>query len=860
MIIPPSIAYCGLTIVLNKPSRFDDISKGQLLSGWAGQQFDHFLNPYSRAECEIRLSDDSSPLREGTKLVLLLGEESLSWAGLKVEASLDELRGYCRTIFSMKVGNIPTIATYTPQDAYDRKDYESGDDINEDNNIGGSDTDLKGHGKTKRRNWKWWLMVDLVKVKNILRYGVEFYKPEYEVPRRIIRPDLNKVIEALDYAIAEVFNPVLFLDIETDRYLNITCIGLKLGHANTVWVVPIKWYDNSLAYDPKLIYRFFQSLAKLMSIATCVTHNGMFDYLVLALRYKIPFPHKTFDTMLAWNRCYPELEKSLGHLISYFLFTRYHKNDGVYEPHNHQQMQDLMEYNATDIVTMAELYPKLIKELDYCHSRESAVFACSMMRPYLTAQFQGMKLDVDKFVKVFNDTFKKRLLYDRVLNVVAKQYINPRSPKQVTEYLYTTLGLACPDENAPTNEKTLLKLQVDYKKKTGRDHIPSVRLILASRECGKQSSSMKFNLWGGRKFITRLPEEKNVFNRLTTAYNLAGPDTFRLSSRAMLKFKSNPYNPKGWGTNVQNWDKSQRKLVIADEGKIFVQIDQAGAEALIVAYLCRNGKFRELFINGVKPHVFVALHLFADIWKKKFTPDEINGLLTLRPRDLKLAPNFKQVEQAIKDSDNWPDKERYYFIAKMVCHASNYGMKAPTFLLNVLQKSKGAIVLTLAEARNFLDMYHALFPEIGEWHREVQMKLDKSKIMYNLFNEPRLFLEPKGDTLFKQAYAFTPQSTVGQITNRAFVGGQGYVESDAFTDMGLDMLQNNHDSILYQVWKNEDVIRRSIILMMPLMTPHLKYNGVDFQMKAEAQVGLNWGPYKSGENEVGLKEYKIIYG
>jgi hypothetical protein len=47
---------------------------------------------------------------------------------------------------------------------------------------------------------------------------------------------------------------------------------------------------------------------------------------------------------------------------------------------------------------------------------------------------------------------------------------------------------------------------------------------------------------------------------------------------------------------------------------------------------------------------------------------------------------------------------------------------------------------------------------------------------------------------------------------------------------------------------------------MPLMTPHLKYNGVDFQMKAEAQVGLNWGPYKSGENEVGLKEYKIIYG
>ena len=42
-------------------------------------------------------------------------------------------------------------------------------------------------------------------------------------------------------------------------------------------------------------------------------------------------------------------------------------------------------------------------------------------------------------------------------------------------------------------------------------------------------------------------------------------------------------------------------------GNIFVQPDQAGAEALVVAYLCPPGQFRSLFLNGIKPHTLMQL-------------------------------------------------------------------------------------------------------------------------------------------------------------------------------------------------------------------------------------------------------------
>src|SRR3977135_515890 len=95
--------------------------------------------------------------------------------------------------------------------------------------------------------------------------------------------------------------------------------------------------------------------------------------------------------------------------------------------------------------------------------------------------------------------------------------------------------------------------------------------------------------------------------RNSCIWKLAGTDTFRLASSCIMM---NFMTKEERGTNLQNIPHGMRKIYIPDEGKILVQVDQSGAEALIVAYLCEPGLFRDLFLNGIKPHTYVAMHVF----------------------------------------------------------------------------------------------------------------------------------------------------------------------------------------------------------------------------------------------------------
>lgn len=338
--------------------------------------------------------------------------------------------------------------------------------------------------------------------------------------------------------------------------------------------------------------------------------------------------------------------------------------------------------------------------------------------------------------------------------------------------------------------------------------------------------------------------------RNTTNYVISGTLSFRLGSRKVLR---------KWGTNLQNIEKSARAMYIPDPGKVFVQVDQSGAEALIVAYLCRAGNFRDLFLHGVKPHVFVGLHNFKQQWKDYYsatgldTVPDIDELCNLPIVLLKKHRDFKEVDRLIKSSDNWPAAQRYYYIAKMICHASNYGMRAGAFQLNVLEKSRGKIALSKKEAENYLTTYHTLFPEIHEWHRDVERQLNETRILYNLFGYPRQFFYPSTnpqDNLLKEAYAQCPQSTVGCITHIAFTRMYEHIDANR---LKWDLLANTHDSYLLQVPIGEETTCAPVaqeFMNQELTSPR----GEKFRMKSEAQYGYNWAP-QSTKNERGLREF-----
>jgi hypothetical protein len=177
------------------------------------------------------------------------------------------------------------------------------------------------------------------------------------------------------------------------------------------------------------------------------------------------------------------------------------------------------------------------------------------------------------------------------------------------------------------------------------------------------------------------------------------PVTFRRSSTKILEVPGF----KGYGGNLQNIEKSMREIYIPDgfsdelkercihwlktsdlsvftdeeldRLRVFSQADQSGAEALIVAYECEAKDYRKLFIHNISPHVYVAMHLFEDVWVKKMKEKggliedfSIQELKDTPIEKLKENPFWYDLSKLIKSSDDWLITERYYYLAKQTVH------------------------------------------------------------------------------------------------------------------------------------------------------------------------------------------------
>jgi len=375
--------------------------------------------------------------------------------------------------------------------------------------------------------------------------------------------------------------------------------------------------------------------------------------------------------------------------------------------------------------------------------------------------------------------------------------------------------------------------------------------------------------------------------RNSTLYKIAGTSTFRLSSTKILKTH---------GSNLQNIEKELRSIYIPDGYRdelvekclyyqqtkdwkvfteeeletlrIFVQVDQSGAEALIVAYLCESGNYRQLFINGIKPHSFLGMHLFKDVWTKKMIESriitaesgfDIEELVNCPIPQLKQHRFWKDLDGTIKDSDNWNINERYYYLAKQTEHSSNYDIKGPTFQMNVLEKSGGKVVIDRKRAEHFLLVKHSLFPEIKQtFHRNVREEIERDGVLYNMHGMPYTITDYDiQESDWKEYYAWKPQSSVGMITNIAYARLQSYIEIE---HKSWDILANTHDSYLCQcpLYDEQDCAKKMTEFMEQEMTSPV--DGVKFRMKSEAQSGFNWSPAKLKQNKnlLGLRELKLL--
>jgi len=648
--VPPyAIApYSGVVLELEYPSRFDT---KELCSGSAAFVLKEAFGAtgMTRYNCEIRTRAYTEPYPKGTKVVLLCGEKALAKLGHPPE-KLNALRGS-----PFKVNDIVYIPTYHPQQCADRANYEhafnpaaqdTGEDASSDNDS--DESSVKDMGRTARRNYRFWFIHDLRKALRISREGFRPNQATYCTNLTVdgILSSLRLTTQSTPF----------YLDIETNPATGQMICFAWSNDEKIIYVAPILKVGGELAFPEPSIHLILRELCLAMGRASVVVaHNALFDLFILAWRYKILPPKQAacYDTMVAHARIHVDTEKSLGHCTSLYTLQPYHKDEGIFNPSNYTQWQQLLTYNAKDVETTA-----LVHQAQCALAARDRGLAASiaqgnaLVRPLLLKSLRGLYINKDELCQRI-DNLSKRIAFveEKILPPLAcgATSFNPRSPKQVAELLYEKLSL--PKSTDPTvsitGKDALYRLALKFP-------LPILRGLLHVRTLSKERGTYGARLWRD--------------SHITCAYVITGTKTFRLSSRKLLGV---------WGTNLQNWSKKMRALVKARPGCVLVQVDQSGAEALIVAYLAPAGRYRDLFIHKVSPHVYFGLFAFPEVWKAELGYD-ISYLYPMSIAQVKADPKWPEISKCIKASDNNPPARRYYYFQKQINHCVKAGYKVLT--------------------------------------------------------------------------------------------------------------------------------------------------------------------------------------
>lgn len=492
----PIVTYNGLTVVLSNPSRFD---KSRLLSANGGSLFTRILNKLgtNSMACDVRLKEDESPLLPNTKCILLLGDGAASRWLENTKNTLGEIRG---TPYLVK--GVPAIASFFPQDCVDRVDLEEkfnsrGDGGTEDDDKKPSN-EKRHHGKTSRDNYGFWLRKDVEKCFKIIKNGGVIPKePEAEYK---IYPDLKDILDFL----RTIKNTDVFVDIETDAALNITVLAIA-SPSSPVYVIPFLTHTYQRAYRD--LPQILASMAVCFRDNTVVAHNGAaFDFLVFLYKYRLPLGSKLYDTMLAQHRCFPDVEKSLGHCTSLWTWQPFHKDEADFSLSSFEAAQRLWAYCGKDVHTM-----RLIKSAIDSYSKtvpglpESIAQVSASIRPYLLITLTGLYYKQEWIDETVKENDRLMMQYTRCIELlIGKEWIKeikgsgkssmPGSNPQCVRYFHNLLNYPVVAYGKPKLDGTKspsLGKNAMFKLKLKHNN-PVIDFVLAYRNKSHETGSLKF--------------------------------------------------------------------------------------------------------------------------------------------------------------------------------------------------------------------------------------------------------------------------------------------------------------------------------------------------------------------------------
>jgi DNA polymerase I-like protein with 3'-5' exonuclease and polymerase domains/uracil-DNA glycosylase len=170
-------------------------------------------------------------------------------------------------------------------------------------------------------------------------------------------------------------------------------------------------------------------------------------------------------------------------------------------------------------------------------------------------------------------------------------------------------------------------------------------------------------------------------------------------------------------------------------------------------------------------------------------------------------------------------------------HSFNYGLSPNGFSIQY--------DMPLPFSRRCHSLYHSGYPGIHLGHKTIERELTNTRTLVNLFGRKRRFLGRMDDNLFKAAYSYKPQSTVGELLNRGIVTTyyDQYSPEHAEYMRPQEILNQVHDNLLFQypIRTEEEVINftHCILRTAKNLNIPLTANGRTFVIRTDGKVGFN---------------------
>ena len=476
-----------------------------------------------------------------------------------------------------------------------------------------------------------------------------------------------------------------------------------------------------------------------------------------------------FDTLVAMNTVFPEFPQGLAFQTSLMTDIPYFKDDGK----AHSKTKDypkLWHYNCNDCLVTYECYEKLQEEIKRKDLEKQFKFTMDVYKQMYVISRRGLNFDHDLRKKWRVESRKKLKELRNEINTTVGREINPSSGPQIQAYVYKELGVK-PYLNRSTRRPTMDENALKKHAVRDKEISPLFEQLLRYRK------ENKF-------YTTYLAIKSDDDSRVRCSYGLA--ETGRLKSSGSSFFT---------GTNLQNQPPRMRPCYRADPGTTFIELDLGQAEARVVAYDSGDENYMKLFEEGGDIHVANAANIFGLALDK----------VSYRERQL----------------------------GKKISHATNYGMGPGTMVESIIKELGTDYAISLGEAKKFQTAYHEAYPRIKEWHARIRGELDDGRILKNCFGRRRFFMGPRDDKLFKEAYAFIPQSTVADLLNTSILKWKHYAYDDIYP-----ILLQVHDSVIIQIPEKEKAPLQQLKECFQLP---IKVNGVEIIIPIDVKIGKRWG-------------------